>query len=69
MKKCLQRLLACVLLCTCLAACALVSPAAAASTAPTKEEYDALVGAYNDLAKRVNALVAGLVAAGVVKTS
>lgn len=45
------------------------SVAAAASTAPTKEEYDALVGAYNDLAKRVNALVAGLVAAGVVKTS
>lgn len=42
---------------------------AAAATAPTKAEYDALVGAYNDLAKRVNALVAGLVAAGVVKTS
>lgn len=33
MKNCLQRLLACALLCTCLAACALVSPAAAASTA------------------------------------
>lgn len=45
------------------------SVAAAASTAPTKAEYDALVGAYNDLAQRVNALVAGLVAAGVVKTS
>ena len=45
------------------------SVAVAASTAPTKAEYDALVGAYNDLAKRVNALVAGLVAAGVVKTS
>lgn len=45
------------------------SVAAAASTTPTKEEYDALVTAYNDLAKRVNALVAGLVAAGVVKTS
>lgn len=45
------------------------SVAAAASTAPTKAEYDALVTAYNDLAKRVNALVAGLVAAGVVKTS
>lgn len=45
------------------------SVAAAASTAPTKAEYDALVGAYNDLAKRVNALVAGLVAAGSVKTS
>lgn len=45
------------------------SVATAASTAPTKAEYDALVGAYNDLAKRVNALVAGLVAAGVVKTS
>ena len=41
----------------------------AAGDAPTKAEYDALVGAYNDLAKRVNALVAGLVAAGVVKTS
>lgn len=45
------------------------SVSASASTAPTKAEYDALVGAYNDLAKRVNALVAGLVAAGVVKTS
>lgn len=45
------------------------SVAAAASTAPTKAEYDALVGAYNDLAQRVNALVAGLVAAGSVKTS
>ena len=45
------------------------SVVAAASDAPTKAEYDALVGAYNDLAKRVNALVAGLVAAGVVKTS
>lgn len=42
---------------------------AAAASAPTKAEYDALVTAYNDLAKRVNALVAGLVAAGVVKTS
>ena len=42
---------------------------AAAADAPTKVEYDALVGAYNDLAKRVNALVAGLVAAGSVKTS
>lgn len=46
-----------------------VSVAAAASTAPTKAEYDALVTAYNDLARRVNALVAGLVAAGSVKTS
>lgn len=45
------------------------SVAAAAGAAPTKVEYDALVTAYNDLAKRVNALVAGLVAAGVVKTS
>lgn len=45
------------------------SVAVAASTAPTKEEYDVLVGAYNDLAQRVNALVAGLVAAGSVKTS
>lgn len=45
------------------------SVAAASSTAPTKAEYDALVDAYNDLAKRVNALVAGLVSAGVVKTS
>lgn len=45
------------------------SVAAAASTTPTKAEYDALVAAYNDLAQRVNALVAGLVAAGVVKTS
>ena len=45
------------------------SVAVAASTAPTKAEYDALVGAYNDLAQRVNALVAGLVAAGSVKTS
>lgn len=45
------------------------SVAAATGAAPTKAEYDALVGAYNDLAKRVNALVAGLVAAGVVKTS
>lgn len=44
------------------------SVAAAASTAPTKEEYDALVTAYNDLAKRVNALVAGLVASGALKT-
>lgn len=41
----------------------------AAGDAPTKAEHDALVVAYNDLAKRVNALVAGLVAAGVVKTS
>ncbi|EDN83112.1 hypothetical protein BIFADO_01404 [Bifidobacterium adolescentis L2-32] len=41
----------------------------AAGDAPTKAEHDALVAAYNDLAKRVNALVAGLVAAGVVKTS
>ena len=41
----------------------------AAGDAPTKAEHDALVTAYNDLAKRVNALVAGLVAAGVVKTS
>lgn len=48
---------------------ATASVAAAAATAPTKAEYDALVTAYNDLAKRVNALVAGLVAAGVVKTS
>ena len=45
------------------------SVAAATGAAPTKAEYDALVTAYNDLAKRVNALVAGLVAAGVVKTS
>lgn len=45
------------------------SVAVAASTAPTKAEYDVLVGAYNDLAQRVNALVAGLVAAGSVKTS
>ena len=45
------------------------SVSTAASTAPTKAEYDALVGAYNDLAQRVNALVAGLVAAGSVKTS
>ena len=45
------------------------SVAAATGDAPTKAEYDALVTAYNDLAKRVNALVAGLVAAGVVKTS
>lgn len=45
------------------------SVAAAASTAPTKAEYDALVTAYNDLAKRVNALVTGLAAAGAVKTS
>lgn len=43
--------------------------AVAAGDAPTKAEHDALVTAYNDLAKRVNALVAGLVAAGVVKTS
>lgn len=41
----------------------------AAGDAPTKAEHDALVTAYNDLAKRVNALVAGLVAAGVVKMS
>lgn len=45
------------------------SVAAAAGTAPTKAEYDALVTAYNDLAKRVNALVAGLVASGALKTS
>lgn len=45
------------------------SVAAAASAAPTKAEYDALVTAYNDLAKRVNALVAGLVASGALKTS
>lgn len=44
------------------------SVAAAASTAPTKAEYDALVTAYNDLAQRVNALVAGLVASGALKT-
>lgn len=37
--------------------------------APTKAEHDALVTAYNELAKEFNALVAGLVAAGVVKTS
>lgn len=41
----------------------------AAGDAPTKAEHDALVTAYNDLAGRVNALVAGLVAAGSVKTS
>ena len=41
----------------------------AAGDAPTKAEHDALVTAYNDLAKRVNALVVGLEAAGVVKTS
>lgn len=45
------------------------SVSTATGAAPTKAEYDALVGAYNDLAKRVNALVAGLVAAGSVKTS
>lgn len=45
------------------------SVAAAASAAPTKAEHDALVTAYNDLAKRVNALVAGLVASGALKTS
>lgn len=45
------------------------SVSTAAATAPTKAEYDALVAAYNDLAQRVNALVAGLVAAGSVKTS
>ena len=44
------------------------SVAAAASTAPTKAEYDALVTAYNDLAHRVNALVSGLVASGALKT-
>ena len=44
------------------------SVAAAASTAPTKAEYDALVTAYNDLAQRVNALVSGLVASGALKT-
>lgn len=41
----------------------------AAGDAPTKAEHDTLVAAYNDLAKRFNALVAGLVAASVVKTS
>lgn len=41
----------------------------AAGDAPTKAEHDALVTAYNELAKEFNALVAGLVAAGVVKTS
>lgn len=44
------------------------SVAAAASTAPTKAEYDALVTAYNDLAQRVNVLVSGLVASGALKT-
>lgn len=44
------------------------SVAVAASTAPTKAEYDALVGAYNDLAQRVNAHVSGLVASGALKT-
>lgn len=44
------------------------SVSTAAATAPTKAEYDALVGAYNDLAQRVNALVAGLVASGALKT-
>lgn len=44
------------------------SVAAAASTAPTKAEYDALVTACNDLAQRVNALVSGLVASGALKT-
>lgn len=43
--------------------------AATAGDTPTKAEHDALVGAYNELAKEFNALVAGLVAAGVVKTS
>lgn len=43
--------------------------AVAAGDTPTKAEHDALVGAYNELAKEFNALVAGLVAAGVVKTS
>ena len=44
------------------------SVAAATGAAPTKAEYDALVTAYNDLAKRVNALVSGLVASGALKT-
>lgn len=43
--------------------------AVAVGDAPTKAEHDALVTAYNELAKEFNALVAGLVAAGVVKTS
>ena len=43
--------------------------AVAVGDAPTKAEHDALETAYNELAKEFNALVAGLVAAGVVKTS
>ena len=43
--------------------------AVAVGDAPTKAEQDDLVTAYNEMAKEVNALVAGLVAAGVVKTS
>lgn len=43
--------------------------AVAVGDVPTKAEHDALVTAYNELAKEFNALVAGLVAAGVVKTS
>lgn len=45
------------------------SVAHAAASSPTKSEYDVFVSAYNDLARRFNGLVAGLVAAGSIKTS
>ena len=41
--------------------------AAAAPTAPTKVEYDALVASYNSLAKQFNRLISGLAKSGVIQ--
>lgn len=41
--------------------------AKAAAAAPTKDEYDKLVTAFNTLAKQFNDLVAGLAASGMIK--
>ena len=39
---------------------------ATAAAAPTQEEHNALVGAYNDLAKQFNRLIGGLKATGII---
>ncbi|RGL67268.1 hypothetical protein DXC53_00855 [Bifidobacterium adolescentis] len=41
--------------------------AKAAAAAPTKDEYDKLVTAFNTLAKQFNDLVAGFEASGMIK--
>ena len=43
------------------------SVAVAAGEAPTKAEYDALVAAYNALAKQFNRLINGLASSGVIQ--